>query len=180
MHDAAVRLGIDVSVGDIDRAVRTDRQVGRFVEQVGAVAADAGLPQFDQDFPLLVELEDLVALDAVFHAGVDDPEIVIVVDDDAVRKDEHARAETEQKLSFGAEFQNRVHVGIGATVHPATLEQPDIAFGIHVDRIARTHHAAIGHVHDISDDLVGVGIVGQQRILLGETVAGKNNGKRKC
>src|SRR4029079_3947981 len=103
-----------------------------------------------QKYPALWrELEDLIAFDVVDDPRVDNPDVAGGVELEAVRKHEHPLAEAAQELSGGIELQNGIDIRIGARVGTASLEHPDIALRVHVDRVGRPHGPARRHGHDV-------------------------------
>src|SRR4029077_18851419 len=86
------RIGIAaVTVRDKDRAVRRDRHRRGPVEIARRIARHPGVAQSHQYLALGAELDDHVTL-AVFAVGIGDIDVALLVDRDAVGKDEHPRA----------------------------------------------------------------------------------------
>src|SRR5205823_3359825 len=89
------------------------------------IARHPRLAERQQQLAVGAELEDLMAL-AAFAEPVGHPDIVLRVDIDPVRKDEHAAAEGFHQLARLVEFEDRIERGVGAgigaearTEHPA-------------------------------------------------------------
>lgn len=91
LHDARVRPGV-VSVADEDVTIESDCDGGRSIERVRTLAGYAGRAQPHHDFSVRAELDDLMPF-SVRRPAVSDPQIVVVVDGDAVRKDKDSCAE---------------------------------------------------------------------------------------
>src|SRR5260370_37438572 len=93
-------------IGDEDISVRRNRHGRRLVECIFAGPSYSGFAEREQDLSLWTELENLMAL-AVFRVTIGDPYISVAVRGDAVRKDEHSRAEAGEMLPGVIEVQNR-------------------------------------------------------------------------
>src|SRR5262249_22992722 len=89
-HDAGIGVAA-MSVANENVAIGCDQYRGRRVERVRTVARRSGLAEREQDLAFGTEFEDLMAL-AVLALAVGDPDIAVVVDEDAVRKHEHSGA----------------------------------------------------------------------------------------
>ena len=96
LDDAVVPFDT-VAVDDEDVAVRGDEDVGRSVELARPVAGNASLSEPHELFPLGAELDDLVAA-AFAAARVRHPNVIVRVDENAVRPLEQARAKALQEL----------------------------------------------------------------------------------
>ncbi len=108
LHDARVGIAT-VPIADEDVAVGRNEDRRRRVELVGTGAGDAGLAERQQELAVRTELEDLVAF-AVLAEPVDQPDIALAVDLDAVREDGQACAKTLHQSAGRIEFQDRIEL----------------------------------------------------------------------
>src|SRR4030095_14296782 len=69
---------VDLAIGDIERAVRSNRDVSRLIEMRRVPLADSGLADAEQQFTVVRELEDLLQRD------VGEKDVVRLVDGDAM------------------------------------------------------------------------------------------------
>ena len=92
-------------VGNKDVAIGSDDDGRGLVEGVRAIAGNAGLAEFQQDFAIRAELDHLLAL-AVRAIGVGHPDVAILVDVNAVRENEQSGAKALQKIAGRIEFEN--------------------------------------------------------------------------
>src|SRR6185295_19026581 len=102
------------------------------------------------------------------------PNVSLFIDVEAVRKDEHSRAETFHELPGLVELENDGQVRTGATIPAASLGNPNgFAVGIDVNGACRTPVSAVGHLRPAFDGLIWIGkIVGGLRVALGVRTAG--------
>ena len=112
-----------MSVGNENIAIRGSHDIGRLIESVFTRAGDPRLAEGQQHFAFGAELDGRVAL-AVLALRVGHPHIAIAVDVDAVRKHEHAGAETLQIIAGLIELDDRRHIRAGAGAAAAALEHP--------------------------------------------------------
>ena len=157
-----------MAVDNIKRAIRPDSQIRGLVKFSRPIATNAWFTEFNQDFSLLIEFENLIAFLAIDYTGIDDPEIVVFVDHNSVGPDKHAGAEAGQDFPVRIEFEYWVDVVVcaGSLVPTAALKDPDIAFRVYVDCITRTHLATIGHLHQVFVHGVVIGVIRKNRVLL--------------
>ena len=94
-----------MAVGDEDVAVGGDGDVGRPVEGVRSLRADARGAERHEQLAVAAELEDLVSL-AVGAGLVARPHVPVVRDVEPVRPHEHAVAERLDQVAVGIEPQD--------------------------------------------------------------------------
>ena len=62
--------------------------------------------------------------------AVRDPEMVMAVDEEIVREQDHARAKGLDEIALGVELHHRIERASGAIVGAATFRHPDIALAV--------------------------------------------------
>ena len=106
----------------------------------GAVAGHAGLTERHQHLAVLVELYGRIAL-LVLAAPVGDPDVVVLVDIEAMREIEHPGAEARHDMTAGIVFGERRDIRSFAVVAAATIENPHalaVAIDIQADSGPKT------------------------------------------
>jgi hypothetical protein len=95
---------------------------------------------------------------------------------EAVREDEHSRAETLHEFPGLVEFENDGQIRTGATISAASLGNPNgFAVGIDVNGTGRTPGSAFRHLRPAFDGLIWIGkIIGGLRVALGIRTAGRH------
>jgi hypothetical protein len=94
-------------------------------------------PERHQHVPFRAELDDRMA-DAAGLAAIGRPHVVVTIDIEAVREDEHPGAETRHELAVGVEMLDRRQVRPFAGVRTAAIERP-YALAVAVD-VDADHH----------------------------------------
>ncbi len=167
LHDAVVRA---MAVGDEDVAIGSRRDAGRGIEMALVVTGDARLAERHQQLSVRAELAHDVpgpdpglggSCDGLVGRRVGRPHIALAIDMQAVRPDEHLRAEAFDDVALGVELVDRV-VGLERSVgvhavdaepaapgerHRARLiasdKGPDtFSVDVNMDRSRRSHLAA--------------------------------------
>jgi hypothetical protein len=137
-----------VTIGHEYAAVLRHERIGRSVEDLRAIACNTRLAERHQDTSRRTDLEDLLPL-AVFRLAVGHPDVVIRVDEQAVRVDEHAGAEARDEPARGIEFQKRRQVRSVTRGGAASFEDPDrLAVTIDVDAVDLADLAATGELSE--------------------------------
>ena len=157
MDDAVIADIRRVTIRDEDVALRrNDHRIG-FVKGVLAIALDAGRAQGAQQLAVAVELQDIVA-DAIADMAVGQPDVIVLVDIHAVRKEKFSRAEGFEEIAIGIELHNGIELGALAVIGAATVGYPDIALVIHRHGAGRTHLAAGWQLQEVIHLGIGIGI----------------------
>src|SRR5207247_2548178 len=132
LHDSPIRVRrwirilAAVAVGDEDVAVWRRDHIARLVERIGTIAWHARLSERQQHLALRTELDHLMALRAFFVAlAVGDPDVSVLVDVKAVRKENHAAAKAREHFAGRAiELEDRRERRIGARIRAAAVVRP--------------------------------------------------------
>src|SRR5204863_2450777 len=94
MHNPSIGFDVDMTIGNVEVAVWRDRQIRRFVEEIWRGSSNARSAERHENLSARRVLEDLIALHVLNHASVDNPHVVVLVENDPVREDELAATET--------------------------------------------------------------------------------------
>src|SRR6185369_11810958 len=173
LDDAVVGIAA-VAIGNEDVAVRRHQDVGRRVERVLRGAGDARLTKCHEKLAVLIELHDGVALAVVLRGSVGYPDVVVLVDIQAVRKIDHAAAEALYQLAFFIELHDRIELRLRARPRVlATVEYPDaLAVAIDIDADDRTPFAPVRKLGPAISEFVGigclVGTIGNASVLISQ------------
>src|SRR5262249_24806968 len=124
-----------VAFADEDVAVWGDQDVARFVQRGRWIARHAACAELEQDFAVRAELDDRVPqafrvrkfLEFLRRgpALVGDPDVAVLVDVDAVGKEDLAGAEALEQLASLIELHDRVGSRPRAAVRAAPFADPD-------------------------------------------------------
>src|SRR5262249_33960826 len=84
--------GVSVPVSNENISVWSDHYCRRPIKCIGSIACNPGLAELHEYFADCVKLDDLLTL-SVFSFAVDGPDIVVFININRMRVNEHARSE---------------------------------------------------------------------------------------
>ena len=146
-----------MAIGDIDRTVGPDRHRIGLMEVGVIVASHAGGAQCHQHLAVLVELDHVIA-DLAVVMVVGDPDMVALVDEEAVREEQLAGPERLDEVPLIVELHHRIEIAAFAIVGAAAFDDPDIALAVAGNCAGRAHMAAARQMEIILIFGIGLGI----------------------
>ncbi len=156
LDDAGVAFAGLVSVGHENGAVRRDHDGIGLMERIRPAAGNPRPPQGPQQPPGAVEFQDVIA-DAMPDVAVGDPDVVLRIDEEAVREKQFARAEGLHVAPMLVEFHDGIDVAALAAVGAAAFGNPDVALVVDRHRAGGAHVAALREAEEVIVPLVRIG-----------------------
>src|SRR5260221_9706209 len=126
-----------MSIRDENIAVRRDEHVARLIESDRSVSLDSRLAERQHHFPILAELENLVACPG-FAIAVRHPYIIVFIYEEAMRPHDHSCAKTFHQISRRIEFQDGREARIGTGSSAASFDDPNalsVAIDVRADHL---------------------------------------------
>src|ERR1700735_965424 len=90
--------------------------------------------------------------------AVGEPDVIVLVDEDAVREKELAGAEGLNEIAVCVKFHDGIEFRSLAVIGAATVGDPDMASAVQRHRRTRAHHAAGWKLEEIVRLGIGIGI----------------------
>jgi hypothetical protein len=179
-----------VAVGHEDVAIRRRDHVGWLIEVRRILTSHTGRAEAQQYFAFRTELDDVMTTcdrgcaraPTAGRQSIDDPDVALSVDVDAVRENEHFRSEATDQLARCIELhhdgQVRPHTRVGA----APVHDPDrFAIDVGLDGTDRPPHASRRQLKRVADAFVWIWcIVGRRDWSLRSDDLRREQHEEKC
>ncbi len=121
-----------------------------------SIARNSGCAEGSQQFPIAIEFKNVVTL-APAHVSVGDPDVVGVIDEESVRKQQRPRTECLHENAICVEFHDRIQRAVRAAVGATAFGDPDMSLVVDRHCGGSSHVAAGWQLEETIDAPIWIG-----------------------